>query len=141
MPTIQIEINDQPHDVHHATRTGAEIKALVDEPNGELFRLDGDERRRVGDNETMHLHERERFVIVHPHHHVSISIEVDGDRYVLHHKARTGAQIKALAHRPPGNLLYRLLDDGQRLKIGDDESVHLKEDERFITVPPVGHAS
>ena len=140
--TIQIEINGSLHDVHHSTRTGAEIKALVDEPNGELFRLHGDERRRVGDDETVHLHERERFVIVHhPHHHVAIRIEVDGEPYVLNHKVRTAAEIKALAHRPPGNLLYRLLHDGQRVKIGDDEPVHLKEDERFMTVPPVGHAS
>jgi hypothetical protein len=89
MQTIQVEINDQPHDVHQTMLTGAEIKALVDEPNGELFRLGGDERRRVGDDETVHLHERERFVIVHPHHHVSISIEVDGDPYLSHYKVRT----------------------------------------------------
>ncbi|HTW85402.1 MAG TPA: multiubiquitin domain-containing protein [Candidatus Sulfotelmatobacter sp.] len=139
--TIQIEINGHRHDVHHASRTGAEIKALVDEENGELFRLDGDERQRVDDDEIVHLHEQERFVIVHHPHHVSIRIEVDGDPYVSHREVRTGAEIKALAHRPPGNLLYRLLHDGQRVKIGDEERVHLKEGERFITVPPVGHAS
>lgn len=140
--TIQIEINGELHDVHHATRTGAELKALVDEKNGELFRLDGDERHRVGDEEAVHLHERERFVIVHHTlQHVAIRIEVDGDPYVSHHKVRTGAEIKALAQRPPGNLLYRLRPEGQRVKIGDEEPVHLVEGERFITVPPVGHAS
>jgi hypothetical protein len=139
--TIQIEINGLPHDVHHAARTGAEIKALVDEEDGELFRLDGRERYPVGDDEIVHLHERERFDIVHHHHHVSIRIEVDGDPYVSHHEVRTGAEIKTLAHRPPGNLLYSLRPDGQRIKIGDDEPEHLREGERFITVPPVGHAS
>ncbi len=140
--TIQIEVNGQLHDLHHATRTGAEIKALAHASNGELYRLEGDERRRVGDDETVHLHEGEHFVIVHEAHHgVAIRIEVDGEPYVSHHKVRTGAEIKALAHRPPGNLLYRVLHDGQRVKIGDEEPVHLKEGECFITVPPVGHAS
>ncbi len=138
--TIQIEINGRSHDVHHATRTGAEIKALVDEENGELFRLDGHERHHVDDDEVVHLHEHERFEIGH-HHHASIRVEVDGEPYVSHHEVRTGAEIKALAHRPPGNLLYRLLPGGQRIKIGDDEPIHLEEGERFITVPPVGHAS
>ncbi len=139
--TIQIEINGHPHEIHHTARTGAEIKALVDEEHGELFRLDGHERHPVGDDEIVHLRERERFEIVHRHHHVSIRIEVDGDPYISHHEVRTGAEIKTLAHRPPGNLLYRLRPDGRRIKIGDDEPEHLEEGERFITVPPVGHAS
>ncbi len=139
--TIHIKINGHPHDVHHAARTGVEIKALVDEEDGELFRLNGHERHPVGDDEIVHLHGGERFEIVHRHHHVSIHIEVDGDPYVSRHVVRTGAELKSLAHRPPGNLLYRLRADGQRIKIGDDEPVHLEEGERFITVPPVGHAS
>ena len=140
--TIQIEINGQLHEVHHAARTGDEIKALVDEEHGELFRLDGQERHRVGGDQVVHLHGHERFVIDHPiHQNVSIRIEVDGEPYISHHEVRTGAEIKALAHRPPGNLLYRLRADGQRVKIADDEPVHLEEGERFITVPPVGHAS
>jgi hypothetical protein len=139
---IHIEINGKVCEVHHDARTGAELKALADEKNGELFRIDGDERHRVGDDETVRLYEGERFVIVqHPHQHVAIQIEVDGAPYVSHHEVRTGAEIKALARRPPGNLLYRLRPDGQRVKIGDEERVHLLEGERFITVPPVGQAS
>lgn len=140
--TIQIEINGQIFDVHHVTRTGAEIKALVADPHGELYRQVDGEHRRIGDDEVVHLHERERFVIAHhAEHGVAIRIEVDSDPYVSHHEVRTGAEIKALAHKPPGNLLYHVLHDGQRVNIGDEERVHLKEGERFITVPPVGHAS
>lgn len=140
--SIHIEINGRLHEVHQATSTGAEIKTLVDAETGELFRLDGQERHRVDDDEAVHLHEHERFVIVHhADHPTSIRIEVDGERYVSHHEVRSGAEIKALAHRPPGNLLYRLLPGGQRVKIGDEEPVRLEEGERFITVPPVGHAS
>jgi hypothetical protein len=139
---LQIEINSHRHDVHHQSRTGAEIKALVDEGSGELYRLEGDERYAVGNDEVVHLHEGERFVIVEKAHHgVAIRIEVDADSYVSHHEIRTGAELKALAHRPPGNLLYRLLPHGQRMKIANEEPVRLEEVERFITVPPVGHAS
>jgi hypothetical protein len=135
--TIQIEINGHRHDVHHESRTGAEIKALVDEENGILFRLDGEDRHRVEDDEVVHLHEHERFII---EERVDITINVDDTDFPVHHKTRTGAEIKHLAHRPPGNTVYRL-DGMQRIKIADDETVHLHDHERFVTVPPVGHAA
>ena len=52
----------------------------------------------------------------------------------------TGAQIKALAHRPPGNRLFRV-EHHQRIEIADDERVHLHNGERFVTQPPCGKAS
>jgi hypothetical protein len=135
--TIQIEINGHPHDVHHESRTGAEIKALVDEESGILFRIDGEERHRIENHEVVHLHEHERFVI---EERVDITINVDGTDFPVHHRERMGSEIKHLAGRPAGNTLYRI-HGTQRIKIADDETVHLHENERFITMPPVGHAS
>jgi len=137
--TIQIEINGHVHDIQHETRTGAELKALAQPDEGALYRLEGEHRHLVADNEIVYLHEHERFEVV-PQEHVTIIINVDGTDYPVHHRERTGAQIKHLAHRPPGNTLYRL-EGTQRIKILDDEAVHLHEGERFITMPPVGHAS
>jgi hypothetical protein len=135
---IQIEINGELHDVHHVNRNGAEIKALVDEEHGALYRLEGDERYLIGNDEVVHLHEHERFVIVHEH--VAITVEVDGSDYLFHHHEHTGAEIKHHAHRPAGNTLYRV-ESGQRIKITDDETVRLHEGEIFITMPPIGQAS
>jgi hypothetical protein len=137
--TITIDINGHPHDVHHHTLTGAEIKALGRHEHGSLFRLGDDQRQRIADDELVHLHDHERFEIV-PDQHVAIRIEVDEEAVVVHHRTRTGAEIKALAHRPPGNTLYRLYGN-QRIKIPDDEVVHLEEGECFVTMPPVGQAS
>jgi hypothetical protein len=137
--TIQIEINGHPHDVHHETRTGSELKALGHHEHGTLFRLEGEHRRPIADDETIHLHDGECFEVVNEDR-VTIIINVDGTDFPVHHRERTGAEIKHLAHRPPGNTLYRIKDN-QRIKIADDESVHLRDGERFITMPPVGHAS
>ena len=71
----------------------------------------------------------------------SVHIEVDGTRYETPEHEMTGLQIKALAHRPPGNRLYRLEGDHQRVEIGDDETIHLRDGERFVTHPRVGKAS
>ena len=137
--TIQIEINGHPHDVHHETRTGAELKALGHHEHGTLFRLDGEHRHPIADGEIVYLHDHERFEVVNDEH-VTIIINVDGTDFPVHHRERTGAEIKQFAHRPPGNTLYRVKDN-QRLKVADDETVHLHDGERFITMPPVGHAS
>jgi hypothetical protein len=67
-------------------------------------------------------------------------IEIDGTKYQVHERTLTGAQIKALAHVPPANLLYRI-ERKTRILIGDGESVRLHDDERFVTSPPVGGSS
>jgi Multiubiquitin len=69
-----------------------------------------------------------------------ITIEVDGTSYKTEARILTGSQIKELAHRPPGNRLFRL-EGHQRIEVADDEQVHLREGERFVTQPPVGKAS
>jgi hypothetical protein len=137
--TIQIEINGRSYEVHHETRSGAEIKAIADHEHGTLFRLEGEQRRRIEDDEVVHLREHEHFFIVHEEH-VTITIDVDGTDFPVHHHERTGAEIKHLAGRPAGNTLYRI-EGTQRIKIADDETVRLHENEHFITMPPVGHAS
>jgi hypothetical protein len=68
-------------------------------------------------------------------------IEVDGTKYDTVERQLNGSQIKALAGRPPGNRLYRLEGDHQRVEIGDEEIVQLQDRERFVTHPRVGKAS
>jgi Multiubiquitin len=139
--TITIDINGDPHGLDQHTLTGAEIKALAHHEHGTLFRLEGDHRQGhpITDVEIVHLHDHERFEI-EPEEHIAIRIEVDEETVVVHHRNLTGAEIKASAHRPPGNTLYRI-QGNQRIKIADDEMVHLKEGECFVTMPPVGQAS
>ncbi len=69
-----------------------------------------------------------------------IVIEVDGVEYKTDQQIMTGAQIKSLAHRPPGNRIFRV-EGNQRIEIADDEQVNLHENEKFVTQPPVGKAS
>lgn len=137
--TITIDINGHPRDLHTHELTGAEIKALGHHEHGVLFRLAGDERHRIADDQVVHLDDHERFEVI-PEEHVAIRIEVDEEAFIVDHRTRTGAEIKALAHRPAGNTLYRI-HNGQRVKIADDEVVHFKEGECFVTMPPVGQAS
>ena len=137
--TITIDINGHLHDLHTHELTGAQIKALGHHEHGTLFRLDGGERHLVADDQLVHLHDHEQFVIA-ADEDVAIRVEVDDESVVFHHKTRTGAQIKEHAHRPAGNVLYRIHDD-QRVKIADGEIVRLKEGEVFVTMPPVGQAS
>ena len=73
-------------------------------------------------------------------HRIEFDIQIDGNEYTVHSRTLTGAQIKAVANVPPANLLYRI--DGQnRVQISDNETVHLHDDEKFVTTPPVGGAS
>ena len=137
--TITIDINGQPHDLHTDELTGTEIKALGHHEQGALFRLAGDERHRIADDQTVHLHDHERFEVM-PEEHVAVRVEVDEETVVFHHHTRTGAEIKEHAHRPAANTLYRVYD-GKRVKIAQDEVVRLEEGECFVTIPPVGQAS
>ena len=137
--TITIDVNGHPHDLHTHELTGAQIKELDQHEHGTLFRLTGGQRHRIANDQLVHLHDHEQFVIA-ADEHVAISVEVDEESVVFHHENRTGAEIKAHAHRPPGNVLYRI-HDGQRVKIADEETVRLKEGEVFVTMPPVGQAS
>jgi Multiubiquitin len=136
---ITIDINGHPHDLHTHELTGAAIKALAHHEHGFLYRVEGEQRHHIEDDQLIHLHDHECFAIVHEER-VRIRIEVDEETVMVHHRTRTGAEIKALAHRPAGNTLYRL-HSGQRIKVANDEAVHLKEDECFVTMPPVGQAS
>jgi hypothetical protein len=70
----------------------------------------------------------------------TITIDVDGDPYSTDQRSMTGAQIKALAHKPPANVLYKI-DGHHRTEIDDDEIVELHDGEKFMTQPPVGGAS
>lgn len=72
--------------------------------------------------------------------HTHLVIVIDGVDYEVSERTLTGAQIKALAHIPPANLLYRI-ENGKRELIADTESVHLHDHEKFVSAPPVGGAS
>jgi hypothetical protein len=137
---MRIEINGHHHEVHHHSLTGAGIKALGHHEHGDLFRLEGDQRRPVSNEETIHLHDGERFLIESEPRHERIAIEVDGTRFETERHEMTGSAIKQLARRPPGNTLYRL-EGRERVHVRDDETVHLHDCERFITLPPVGQAA
>lgn len=73
-------------------------------------------------------------------HHEKFDIQIDGVDYPVFTKTMTGAQIKALAHVPPANLLYRV-EGNRRVLIPDGETVQLHDDEKFVTTPPVGGTS
>jgi hypothetical protein len=138
--TVRIEINGHAHEVYHQHLTGAQIKGLGHHEHELLFRLEGHERHQIGDEERVHLHDGECFLtVLHPQHQ-GFEIEVDGKPYFTGRRRLTGAEIKALAKRPPANTLYRL-EGNQRIRVADNESVELHEHERFVTVPPHGHAS
>ena len=137
--TITIDINGNSHDLITHELTGAAIKALDQHEHGTLFRLHDGERHHVADDELVHLRDHEQFV-VSPDEHVAFRVEVDDESVLFHDHTRTGAEIKERAHRPAGNVLYRI-HDGQRIKIADSEIVHLKQGEVFVTMPPVGQAS
>jgi len=70
----------------------------------------------------------------------TILIEVDGRDFETQERALFGAQIKTLAKKPAGNVLYRV-DGRHPVEIGDTELIHLHEREKFVTQPPVGGAS
>jgi hypothetical protein len=82
---------------------------------------------------------------MHTHHEPHVIVfEVDTTRCETHEHELTGAQIKALANKPPANALYRIEErhgHPHRQEIGDNELVHLHEHEHFVTEPPVGRAS
>jgi hypothetical protein len=139
---IRLDINGHAHEVHRQEMTGAEIKALENFEDGNLFRVDGEQQLRVDDAEKLNVRDGARFVFVPDKvgHRVEINIEVDGKAYVAERRRMTGTQIKALARRPPGNALYRLRGN-QRFVVGASDEVELHERERFVTVPPHGHAS
>lgn len=138
--STRIYIDGHVHEVNHHRVSGAHIKALGHHELGLLFRLDGEERHQIHDHETVDLHGGDRFVIVANAAAIRIDIEVDGKAYVVGRRCVTGAEIKALAKRPPGNALYRL-EGNQRIPVADNDTVQLHEHERFVTVAPHGHAS
>lgn len=69
-----------------------------------------------------------------------IEIKINGQTYRVGSDDMTGAQIKALANIPPGDLLYQLIGD-ERRRIEDTERLELHNGEKFVSVPQVGGAS
>jgi len=147
--TITIEIDGQPHQSADASLSGRRIKELRGHLDGRLLKLEADDERFVADEEVLDLRGGEQFTFEceveehrhHQHRRKRIVIEVDGKPYETRRHELTGAEIKALAHKPPGNLLYRITAERQRVEIGDTQPVHLHDGEKFVTTPPVGHAS
>ncbi len=137
--TIHVEINGHHHKTDHQSLTGRQIKELARDEQGQLFRIDGEFRHRIADEEVVELRDGERFLI-EGHEHRSISIEVDGTQCHTRRGEMTGAEIKHLASRPPGNNLYHLKGH-ERTRVEDNETVRLHDRERFITLPPIGHAA
>ncbi len=134
---ITIEINGRRHEVHHRALTGAEIRAIGHHEHGALYLLGRDERRFIPDDEVIELHDGERFELIERE---PIWIIIEGKNYETSRRVLTGAQIKELGHQPPANRLYQI-ERGERILIEDDQKVHLKDGDQFITLSCTGHAS
>ncbi len=136
---ITIEINGHRHEVHHHKLTGEQIRKVGHHEDGDLYLLKHDgERKFIPDDEEVELHDGEHFEIVVEHETITIIIE--GTPYETRKRVMTGAEIKQLGHQPPANRLYRI-EGTQRIRIEDDQRVHLHCGGEFITTPPCGHAS
>jgi hypothetical protein len=136
---ITIEINGHRHELHHNRLTGEQIRKLGHHEDGNLYlRGHGGKRTFIANDELVELHNGECFEIVIEHETITIIIE--GTPYESNKRVLTGAEIKQLGHQPPANRLYRL-EGTQRIRIEDDDRVHLNCNEQFITQPPCGHAS
>ena len=73
-------------------------------------------------------------------HREQIEIIINGKAYIVGTDDMTGAQIKALANIPPGDLLYQIIGDHRR-EVADTDRLELHQDEKFVSVPQVGGAS
>jgi hypothetical protein len=145
---MRVFINAQAFEVEGGPLTGAQIKSLSRSEGQQIFRLRGDDQIAVADDEAIALEDGDRFIAVTSEAQAGveeaarlITIFVEGDPYETNRRVLTGSEIKALAKKPPGNRLFRLAGEGQRIQIADDEKVHLHDREQFVTLPPVGKAS
>ena len=70
-------------------------------------------------------------------HNETISIIIDKKEYKAPKEVMTGAELKALAQPPIGNDkdLFETVPKGDDIKIGDNQSVHLKNGMHFYSVP------
>lgn len=145
---IQIEIDGEQVSAPHGTATGRDLKALFGR-EGRLHHLRGEERIIIEDDVVLELEGGERFVTateiveideVDNRRVHEITFYVDGVAVTTNERELTGARIKDLAHRPAGNILYKV-DGRERVEIADNEIVRVHENEKFITQPPVGRAS
>lgn len=144
---MRVFVNSQAFEVEGGSLTGGQIKSLS-KSEGQIFRLQDDQRIAIADDQFVAISDGDRFVSVAPAAQAgieepqrTITIYVDGDPYETDQRVLTGSQIKALAKKPLGNRLFRLAGEGQRIQIADDEKVHLHDGEQFVTLPPVGKAS
>lgn len=145
---IQIEIDGEQVSAPQGTATGKDLKVLIGR-EGRLHHLRGEERIVIEDDVVLELEGGERFVTVMEIVEIDeidkrrvheITFYVDGIAVKTREDELTGARIKDLAHRPAGNILYKV-DGRERVEIADNELVRVHEDEKFITQPPVGRAS
>ena len=144
---MRVFVDAQVFEVEGDSLTGAQIRELA-QKEGKVLVLRGDQQIEIVEDELVALQGDDRFVMVET---VVLAVEdeakrpitifVDGDPYETDRHELTGEQIKALAKKPPGNRLFRIAEDGQRVPVADDEKVHLHEGEQFVTLPPVGRAS
>ena len=136
---IRIEIDGHPHEVQQHRLIGKEILKLGHHERGELYLLDPPkEQKFIPDDDIVELNDGQRFVIVAEHE--AITIVIEGTPYETRKRAMTGSELKELGDQPPANRLYRI-EGTQRVRIEDDQRVHLHCGEEFVTQPPCGHAS
>lgn len=135
--TVTIEVNGNRLSLKEPIASGSTIKAAARYGHGALYRLDGEGRRLISDDEIIELQESDRFEIVPL---AVITIIIEDKKYETQEHVLTGSQIKELGKQPPANYLYQLVAE-ERILIEDDQKVHLRDGDAFITQPQCGHAS
>ncbi len=67
---------------------------------------------------------------------LTINIKIDGQRYVVHERFMTGAQILAIAGLPSGDHLFlELPGSGDDEPVAPDKVVELRDGDQFYAVP------
>jgi hypothetical protein len=72
--------------------------------------------------------------MAHEHENDEITIYVNNQPFKTAERELTGARIKALASIPPEYELFRV-EGQQSIPVGNDERVHLHENEHFRAIP------
>ena len=72
--------------------------------------------------------------MAHENKNHEITIYVNNQPFKTAERELTGAQIKALASIPPEYELFRV-EGQQSIPVGNDERVHLHENEHFRAIP------
>jgi hypothetical protein len=128
---VMVLINDGEYHFEAMVVRGRELQDRADIPlETELFRQGSDGDQLIANDEEVHLRDRERF-----YSHCPVEVVINDKRYRFENDRVSGRLIKQKAGIPLNYSLYRRRP-GENEPIGNDEEVHLHEDEHFFSRPP-----